>query len=234
MKIALLYLLLILTLLSCNSKASENSLKEETKINIENVSIQAKIDTIKVNAELPFGYSDLIKYKYPKFWKGDLENYGQLIKPDGKEFEQIGEYFRKLHAIPTIGRRPEAIKIERIKLGNDNEYLDTIASKAIDNIKYRLPDIGKYKFYYSYQKSKGKFGEYGNLFIYDSITRNGRTLNVYNEVGGDQTVEFKFFTFDGKTIKIYNGACYDDGCDLKETYNVSIKNDGQIIVKEIK
>ncbi len=231
-KIKILSLISILTLLSCNSKVSDTSLKSESLKSTENT--PTIIDTLKINTEFPFGYSDLTKFEYPKFWKGDLENYGQLIKPDGEEFKRIGEYFRKLHANPTIGKSPRVIKIEQIKLNFDNDHLDTIASKAVDNVKFRLPNIGKFKCYYSFQKSDGKFGEYGNLLLIDSITQIGKTINVYNQVSGDQSIEFKYFTFDGKTIKVYNGFCYDDGCKLSETSNISIQNDGQIVVKEIK
>ena len=235
MKLNILYLISVLILLSCNSKVSDTtSLKSESPKSTENTPTQFIIDTLKINTEFPFGYPDLTKFEYPKFWKGDLENYGQLIKPDGEEFERIGKYFRKLHANPTIGKSPKVIKIEQITLRYDNNYLDTLASKAVDNVKFRLPNVGKFKCFYSFQQSEGRFGEYGNLLFIDSITQVGKTVNVYNQVSGDQSVEFRYFTFDGKTIKLYNGICYDDGCELTESNDVLIQNDGQIIVKEIK
>lgn len=234
MKLKILSLISVLTLLACNSKVSDISLKSKIPKSTETTPTQSIIDTLKINTKFPFGYSGLAKFKYPKFWKGDLENYGQLIKPDGEDFDQIGEYFRKLHANPTIGNSPEVTKIEQITLKYDNDYLDSIASKSVNNVKFRLPNVGKFKCYYSFQQAKGRFGEYGNLLLIDSITKIGKVINVYNEVSGDQSVEFRYFTFDGKTIKLYNGICYDDGCELTETNNISIQNDGQIIVEEIK
>lgn len=223
----------ILLLSSCMHRTTDQPVLNTTENKTEVQSNTIGPDEIKINASYPFGYFGLTKYEVSKFWKADSENYGQLKKPEGEEFDQIGEYFRKLNAVPNIGTKSETINIEQINLDSIDSYFDTLALKLTDSIKYRLPDVGKYECYYSFQNASGKYGEYGNLLFWKKTNRTGKLINVYYEIGGDQSTHYRYFSFDGSTLKIYNGACYDDGCSLKETYNLKINKDGEISLLKI-
>lgn len=223
----------LILLLGCGKKQSDDVLI------IENIEVEKKLDvlvsdTIQINADFPFGCVDLKKYKYSKIWEIDTLAYGTLTQPEGKEFDDIYDYFSKLNSIPAVKYKPEIKDLEYIQFDLINSSYDKEALYSIDSIKYRLPDIGKYKCFYSCQNPKGRFGLYGNILLYDSITKNGKLVNVYYEVAGDGVVEFKYFLFDEGIIKIYNAYCNDEECGLSESFNILIDKEGKIIVKEIK
>ena len=237
MKKYVLILFCCSTIWSCSKRKVDTSNSLNTPETIDNLATQNDHGEIQINANYPFGCADLIKYKYPKHWDGDLENYGQLKQPKGLEFENIGQCFGEINRIVTNKLKPEILELKHLKIGQDflnTVYYDTITQHKIDSLKYRLPDIGAYQCYYFYEQSKGIFGQYGNLLLLDPKTKTGRTLNIYYEVGGDQHVNFRYFFLNESTIRIYEGSCYDDGCSLTERFNVMIKSDGQITIDELK
>lgn len=236
MKNLLLTSIFFTTILSCTNKT--NSLNSSNQNVTKDSSItQTERDEIKINVTLPFGCAELTEFKYPKHWNGDLENYGQLKQPKGQEFDNIGQYFSAINKVETIKLKPKILEVNHIKIGKDflnTVYYDTISQQRIESLKYRLPNIGNYQCYYFLEQSQKLYGNYGNLLLLDPKSKKGKTLNVYYEVGGDQHVNFRYFYLDGETIRIYEGSCYDDGCDLTERFSVNIKTDGQIIINELK
>jgi len=237
MKKILIILICCLTIWSCSNRTADNSNSADTSPTNDNLISQTDTSNIQININFPFGCADLTKYKYPKHWGGDIENYGQLEQSRGKEFENIGQCFGKLNGIMTNKVKPEILELKHIKIGKDflnTVYYDTISQHKIDSLKYRLPDIGDYQCYYFYEQSKKIYGQYGNLLLLDPKSKAGKTLNIYYEVGGDQQVNFRYFYLDEGTIRIYEGSCYDDGCGLTESFNVKIKSDGQITIDELK
>jgi|GEM_PF-709835 len=192
-----------------------------------------EVSTIKTKSNFPFGCSDLNKYKYPKHWKGHEEG---LVQPKGKEFEEIGQCFQKINSAKAIGS-PKVNKLEVLKIGNYNKdySFDSLALKSIDSCIYHLPNIGIYECYYFSHVTKIKtHGIYGNLLLLDPITSNGKLLNIYFEYSGDQHINLRYFMIYSNGINLYEGACYDDGCSLTESYRITIKPNGEINIKEIK
>lgn len=237
MKKNLLILICCSIIWSCSNRTVDTSNSIDTPATQNNLVAETYTSKIQINTSFPFGCADLTKYKYPMHWDGDLENYGQLKQPKGKEFENIGQCFRGINGIMTNKLKPEILELKHIKIGKDflnTVYYDTITQHKIDSLKYRLPDIGNYQCYYFYEQSKKTFGQYGNLLLLDPKSKTGKTLNVYYEVGGDQHVNFRYFYIDKATIRIYEGSCYDDGCGLAESFKVNIKSDGQITINELK
>ena len=237
MKKNLLILICCSIIWSCSNRTVDTSNSIDTPATQNNLVAETYTSKIQINTSFPFGCADLTKYKYPKHWDGDLENYGQLKQPKGKEFENIGKCFRGINGIMTNKSKPEILELKQIKIGKDflnTVYYDTITQHKIDSLKYRLPDIGNYQCYYFYEQSKKTFGQYGNLLLLDPKSKTGKTLNIYYEVGGDQHVNFRYFYIDKATIRIYEGSCYDDGCGLTESFNINLKSDGQITIIELK
>lgn len=235
MKKLLLFFFLIV-LLCCNKKTVPSNLSIPNGTEDSNSEETAK-RVIKINAGFPFGCPDLAIYSYPKHWKEDPENYGRLKLPEGQEFDTIGVCFKDLNKVENIAIGPEILGVDHLLMGKDflnTVYFDRVAQKAIDSLKYRLPDIGNYQCYYYFEKSKLKYGEYGNLLLLDPKTKRGKTLNVYYEIGGDQHVDFRYFYLNAGVLRIYEGSCYDDGCGLRESFTVEIKAEGQINIKELK
>ena len=149
---------------------------------------------ILINADLPFGYKELINFNYPKRWEGDLENYGHLKQPNGKEFEKIGEYYSEIHSRKTQKTKPEILELTHLKLGTDfldPIYFDTLTQQKTDSLKYRLPDIGNYQCYYFFETSKKNAGEYGNLLLLYPKTKTRKTFNNYYRVNGEQSVSYR-------------------------------------------
>jgi len=236
MKNLVLIIIFITTIWSCSNKTDSSNSTNHYVTKDSLITLTETIE-IKINTSLPFGCADLTKFKYPKHWDADLENYGQLQQPKGKEFGKIGQCFGKINKVESFKVKPEIRELKHIKIGRDfleTLYFDTISQQRIDSLKYRLPNVGNYQCYYFFEQSKNIFGDYGNLLLLDPKSRKGKTLNVYYEVGGDQHVNFRYFYFEGETIRIYQGSCYDDGCGLAESFTLSIKADGQIIINKLK
>jgi hypothetical protein len=185
---------------------------------------------ISINAEFPFGYTPLTQFVYPKHWEGDLENYGHLKMPKGQEFEQIDQWYYKLHQTKTIAA-PQPQSIEVLEIGDNFKIANNVnpsAQKSIDSCRYRLPNMGIYECYYSYSR-------YGNLLLFDPKTNSGKLLNLYaNDLGGDSETILRFFYIDKNTITIYEAYYCDDGCTLFESFKISVELEGAIEIEELK
>lgn len=218
----------------CSDKAAEDSDLIDRPATKDYAIVLPDTNEIKINADFPFGFADLPKYKYPQHWEGDMINYGQLKKPEGKEFEDCGLYFNKINSAKTI-KAPKLGEIEPLNIADknlSNFYFDSLASVSTDICKYRLHNMGPYECYYYVENSKTySYGVYGNLLLVEPETRNGKVLNLYFGIGGDQHVGHRYFFIDQDSINLYEGSCFDDGCDLIETYTVSIHRDGKITIK---
>ncbi|MCC7301141.1 MAG: hypothetical protein IT233_00720 [Bacteroidia bacterium] len=221
MKYTLIISIFCLTILSCSD--STNSSKEDV---VEEIDLNA----IQINATLPFGCINLTKLKYPMEWTSDLKNYGQLKNPE--ELDSIGKCFYKINSSKVINS-PVVKKSELLLIGDfleQSHFLDTILQNSIDSCRFRLPNIGIYECYYSFQRDVkiSSFGSYGNLLLLDPKTKTGKLLNIYFEGSGDSNVMSRYFFIDKDTIIIYEGRCYDDGCDLDEKYKINIAHDGSV------
>jgi hypothetical protein len=176
----------------------------------------------------------LIKYKYPRYWRGHTEG---LLQPNGKEFEDIAQCFIKINTGKTIGS-PKPKTIDLLTIGDNfkNSYnLDTVLQKATDSCRYRLPNIANYECYYSFQQNTkpDSFGLYGNLLLLEPKTKEGKLLNIYSQLSGDAHIDIRYFFIEKNVIRIYEGACYDDGCYLDEKCKISINQDGEIHIKQV-
>ncbi len=207
----------------------DNSNSVDTSATKDNLIALPDTSTIKINANFPFGCADLTKFKYPKHWEADLKNYGQLKKPSGKEFDDIGQCFAAINLVKTI-KSPKFQSLELIKIGDNYKgayNIDTLLLKSIDSCKYRLPNIGIYECYYSYER-------YGNLLLLDPKTKNGKLLNIYaDDIGGDSHTILRYFFIDKNVINIYEGSCYDDGCNLDEKFKIIINQDEEINISQV-
>ena len=106
--------------------------------------------------------------------------------------------------------------------------VDTVMQISIDNCRYRLPNIGIYECYYSFQR-------YGNLILLDPKTKEGKLLNIYaDDLGGDSHTKLRSFYIDKNEIRIFEGTCYDDGCNLDEKFKIIINSDGRININSFK
>lgn len=235
MKQILTLLIASITILSCSNKSDTSSELTENDSN-NSLTADTVFQKIKINTTLPFGCPKLLSNKYPKHWDADAENYGRLAQPQGKEFEGISACFEKLNKVDDCNFKPEILNYNHLKIGADNTntiYFDTILQQNINALKYRLPNIGNYACFYYYEESQNDKGNYGNLLLVDAETLTGTTVNIYYTVSGDQYVKFRYFYVEGHTIKIYEGACYDNGCDLAEAFIINITTDGQIVINEL-
>jgi len=229
MKNLLLIFVFFTIILSCSYK-TDNSNSSGQNVTKESLITQTNTSEIKINTTLPFGCLNLTKYKYPKHWDGDLENYGQLKQPKGQEFEDIGKCFDAINSAKTI-KSPRPQRLELLEIGGifkNANNLDTLMQISIDSCRYRLPNIGNYECYYSYQL-------YGNLILLDPETNEGKLLNIYaDDLGGDSHTILRYFYIDKNEISIYEAAYYDDGCGLDEKHKIIINSDGGIYINTLK
>ena len=230
MKNFLLIFLSCSTIWSCSNRTDDNSISTDSSTTKDNLISQTDTSRIQINANFPFGCADLTKFKYPKKWEGDLENYGHLKIPNGQEFEDIGKCFNNINSAKTI-KSPKPQKVELLEIGDIFKYannMDTSMQISIDSCRYRLPNIGIYECYYSYQR-------YGNLILLDPKTNEGKLLNIYaDDLGGDSHTILRYFYIDKNEIRIYEATCYDDGCSLNEKYKIIINSDGRININTLK
>lgn len=229
MKKHLLIVLSCLASWSCSYRTNENSNSIETSSTKDNLISQTDTSRIQINANFPFGYTDLKKFKYPKHWEGDLENYGHLQNANFKEFENINQCFENINLAKTI-KAPRPQSLELLEIGDNFKNannLDTLMQKSVDSCRYRLPDIGIYECYYSY-------AHYGNLMLLDPVTNKGKVINIYaNDLGGDSHTVLRYFFIDKNEINIYEAYYYDDGCNLDETFKIVVNADGEIKINRI-
>lgn len=228
MKNLLLILITSLTIWSCFNFTSNNTNLAATTSK-DYLTEQNDTSIIQINGSFPFGCAELTKFKYPKRWEGDLENYGQLKKNNAQEFEKIGACFDAINMSKII-KSPHTQSIELIEIGDNfkNAFnLDTLMQISIDSCRYRLPNMGIYECYYSYSR-------YGNLLLLDPKTNEGKLLNIYaNDLGGDSHTILRYFYIDKNTINIYEAYCYDDGCSIYETFKIVVKKDGEIKINQL-
>jgi len=244
------------TIYSCSNPADQNSNSGDTTAVINNRAISAdttkpqsnfnltdtlfainstaEIGTtpIQINTTFPFGCIELTKLSFPKIWDGVGD--GTLKQPQGKEFNNIYECFQRINSAKTI-KLPDILKLEHLKIGknpSDILHYDTIVQSSFDSCRYRLPDVGIYNCYYSFRQARKQFGEYGNILFLDPKTKIGKTLNIYHETGGNDDVSLRYFYMDMGVIKLYEGSCSADDCNLVEAYSIAVKQDGKIIIKQ--
>lgn len=187
--------------------------------------------TIQHNDGYFFGCSLLDSLQYPKYWKADSIYYGQLQEQGRIEFGAIQACFSHIHSRKPQRALPEFKSLNLIKIEGDRvlpNLNDTLYQQQLDSLRYRLPNLGKLQGYYFYQQSPGGYGGYGNLLLLDSISGTGNVLNIHRLVSGEQNTSYRYFNLVKNKIKIYDGYCYDDGCSLKESYVIQIKNNGAI------
>lgn len=237
MKKLLVLLICGFTICSCSNPSAGNSNFIDTTSTKDNLISQTDTPKIQINSSFPFGCADLTKYKYPKRWEGDLENYGQLKQPKGKEFDDIGQCFELINSSKTIGS-PTLKHLELLKIGDNFKntlYLDTLLQKSTDSCRYRLPNIGIYECYYSYQQDTkpNSFGMYGNLLLLDPTNKQGKLVNVYFQGSGEQHLFYRYFFINNNVISIYEGYCYDDGCSLDEKFKITISQNGELKTESV-
>lgn len=190
---------------------------------------QTDMGKIQINANYPFGCTDLAEFKYPMRWEGDLENYGHLKKTNRLEFEIIGKCFDAINLSKTI-KLPSPQSLELLEIGDNFKRaynLDTLLQKSIDSCRYRLPNIGIYECYYSYTR-------YGNLLLLDPKTNKGKLLNIYaDDLAGDSHTVLRYFLIDKNVINIYEAYYYDDGCSLDATFKIVVNSNGEININRL-
>jgi hypothetical protein len=224
-----------ISVVSCSNETGGGRLSDQTNAK-DSVEISQERSGIEINRTLPFGCSALLSWKYPRFWAGDMEEYGQLKQPNGQEFENLHKCFADLNNNKTIAMDLDMVQVQHVKIGQDYKntfYYDTIAQRCIDSLKWRLSDIGPYQCYYFFGQSQNGFGDYGTLLLLDPSLKSGKTMNIYYEVGAEQCVDYRYFVVEDRNVRIFEGSCYDDGCRLTERFIVEIQSGGQIVVNEL-
>lgn len=230
MKNLLITLLSCLTIWSCSNRRADNLNSVNTSTIEDNLNSQTETSSIQINANFPFGCADLTKFKYPKHWEGDINNYGHLKKNDDQEFKNIEQCFYAINLVKTI-KSPRPESLELLEIGNNFKNannLDTLMQRSIDSCKYRLPNIGIYECYYSY-------AHYGNLMLLDPKTNKGKLLNIYaNDLNGDAHSVLRYFFINENEINIYEAHYYDDGCSFDQSYKIVVNSSGEIKINQIK
>jgi hypothetical protein len=229
MKNVLMIPLCCLTIWAFSKQSVQFSDTEGKSVVKNNLISQTDTNRIQINANFPFGCNDLTKFIYPKYWEGDIENYGHLKEPNNQDFDNIEQCFNEINLAKTIAPpRPESFDL--IEIGDNFKNannLDTSMQKSIDSCRYRLPNIGIYECYYSY-------AHYGNLLLLDTNTNRGKLLNIYaNDLGDDAQTNLRYFYIEKNVINIYEAYYYDDGCSLHEAFKIVVKTDGEIIIHQI-
>jgi hypothetical protein len=169
--------------------------------------LNAQIDTskIEINANYPFGCDQMTT----------------------KDFDDINKCFAIINSSKTI-ESPKFKSLEVLKIG-DNYVgavnIDTLLQKSFNNCKYRLPNIGIYECYYSYER-------YGNLLLLNPKSGIAKLINIYaDDIGGESYTMLRYFYIHKNIIYIYEGYCYDDGCSLNEKSKITINQNGDINIK---
>jgi len=216
--------------LSCSNSNREGSNLTDISSNRDSVISNSDTNGISINATYPFGCADLTKINYPKKWDADLEHYGQLKKPAGKEYENIYQCFQTINTTKVIVT-PTTRKIEHLIIGDNfkNNQPNLILQTSADSCRFRLPNVGIYECYYSYRQDANSLALYGNLLLLDPKTKNGKILNVYFQGYGESYVVFRYFVIDKNVINIYEGYCCDDGCSLDFKFKIAINQDNILI-----
>lgn len=211
----------------------EEDVRQNTYLVNEDTSIYFRyyLDSNNI-ISLPFGCDILVNHKFPKWRKEDISNENTL--PHEKEFQAVSLCFNQMNSSGQLTAIPFIKKIEKIEFGN-RQGCNCIDSIYPTQFRYQLPNMGPYMCYYLYD-SKGACGncmEYGRLLLYDFKSQKAKILNIFMEIGGDQNVSYRqFYIEKDKTIRIFEGACYDDGCSLLEKCQIEILDDGQVQINQ--
>ncbi len=205
MKFHLLLFILFSFICSCYNKSADSLNTIDSSSTNNNILSQS--DTIKINTDYPFGCDQMTT----------------------KDFDDISKCFAIINSSKTI-ESPKFKSLEVLKIGDNyvgDVNIDTLLQKSFNNCKYRLPNIGIYECYYSYER-------YGNLLLLNPKSGKAKLINIYaDDIGGESYTMLRYFYIHKNIIYIYEGYCYDDGCSLNEKSKIIINQNGEVNIKTL-
>ncbi len=238
MKSHLFLVISCLFVYSCSNKSDDTTTTEK------NANEQTQPTEIPINANYPFGCTDLHEFKFElKLFARATNSYRDVMQEreervsKRKELEAFIQCFDSIHQVETQKVKPEVRRLAHLTLSKQFTYMldfDSTARNRVDNLKYRLPDIGKYECYYFFEQSNKLPGYYGNLLLLDPKTKVGTPINIYYAVGANKSMAIRYFNIDGETIQIFEGSYTVADCFLRESFKIHIKPNGEIMVEELK
>jgi hypothetical protein len=197
----------------------------------------------------PFGSDILMNYKFPKAWVNNNES--DSIRNINNEMDnKLIKFYNELNALGGSVKLPFT-KVTPVKLDYPWKFNSRLIYQ-IYNLKYRLPSIGPYECYYVYgevsvqymikekkgidfENQKPIWHEAGNLILFNPITKAAKLLNIYLSVAAPFSGYKRLFYINrDKKIHVYDFETDEEDTTFRQTYLISILDNGEIKVLETK
>jgi hypothetical protein len=240
-----LLLLLCVALVSCNIKPKSGKHLEKSQVISKKP--HAEIDSItnvKANngsssiTPLPFGSKYLSNFKYEKRWITDSND--KVTDPTANDFL---DYYQKAGYVKASRFSKDIISVENIPLEDD---VDLFKRKLKLDYRYRLPDIGPYQCYYTYNEDilgtpkdiEAGWEVYtaeGYLLLYNVKSKHLKVMNIYHDYVTEAITYTRCFIIDkNKILQIFEAESYETEGSVKKIREIKIASNGEILIKSFK
>lgn len=251
MKNSLSFALLVLLSFSCkveHAKSSTFKSKNEQLVLTSNLENDSDIHIVnpETNQFFPFGCKIFKQFpiEWNLSWPTDDEKFAVLTNMDSLNIN-LNDCFHKLNSCDTM--KSITVKtFEVIELGKYDLCSCGISkSRPLAQIRYKLPDLGKYQVYYSFQSIQytvsqkdcnNRCLEYGNLIIVDQIKSHAKIIPIYFQAAPPEPVNMYYRLF---YITSYNnitvwqiGSGEMEGW-VQAKYQLELPDDGDLKIDEI-
>ncbi len=188
--------------------------------------------------DLKFGceYINKIPIEWKKKWLGD----DSIVEKSYLCFDRINS--KENIETPSI-KTFEVIGIGKYDLCSCNVAEENPSLE----IKYRLPDLGKFEVYYSYRNIQYNNNlsqkdcsfrclEYGNLILFDTSNSHAKIIPIYFDARPKEAVSVYnrfFYITSYKSIELWDIDSGELEGNLQAKHNIEISKDGDIKIEEL-
>lgn len=193
------------------------------------------------NVSLPFGCNDLMPFTLSDY----VTVYNQYNEDPIRDsiyrrFARLHDCYWEINRAATISH-PLFSNVKHLKLEVPYQFKD-LATFLIDSVRYRLPNIGPYQCYYSYQvaaqpdtaevsmeEEELTSRSAGNLIFYNPADKSTTAITIYLEIEAfERGISRFFFIGDDKEIIVYDFKGDEVDVDIIKRHVIKVDEQGRI------
>lgn len=243
---SIFYILIFFFFISCSGSVNESSTEQKKRSEPKpaSKSRNVKSKTQRENSAhiaFPFGSPILSTYKFPT----DFHDLNNLEKEAYQKYIKASQFYYVLNKKPSL-LSLEVKEVAHIRVNFPYEFEDNV-THLIDSIRYKLPNIGPYECYYSFQQSPQQMGtemipleeeqlvcnSAGNLILYDRKQNKAKVITIYfNVSGGWSEIERLFYINTKKEIQVFKAVGDEGAITFHKEFTAFIKQDGEVVIQK--
>ncbi len=249
----LMFILIALSCYSCMVKSSDQGILKTKAVDSfqiinENDNLRS-LQIYQINRLFPFGCEAFqhLPIEWETLWPYKGKEFNQSMYIIDSLSQEVYNCFHKINSSDTINL-PIIKTFEVIKIGK-YDFCSCGISKGnpLLEIKYRLPDLGKFQVYYSYKNIQYNYNtsqkdclyrclKYGNLILLDISTLHAKIIPIYFDARPKEPVSVYnrfFYITSYKNIAIWDTDLGELEGNIQAKHNIEISLNGGIKVEEL-